>query len=211
MGRRDHRSSGTPPAASSQCEPGHDVRLVTVATAFGRAVILVLALSVVPSCGTSGTSTRTTSQSLVRAPTGSIYLAREPDAWNLNEARDPRPGGPLAQVEPSLDWYAEYERFPDPSHSLRVRLSGHGVAGPRLQQELRGFNFERAREASWPAVRGRSSDPTGPEVILLAVAEDYTVMALSYELDADQMTQWSRSLQPVDESEWVARGGVVER
>ena len=202
---------GTPPAASSQVRTGHDVRLVTVATAVRRAVLVVLALSVVASCGTSGTSTRTTSQSLVRGPTGSIYLAREPDAWKLKEARDPRPAGPLAQVEPSLDWYAEYEQFPDSSHSLRVRLSGHGVASPTLQQELEGFNFETAREASWPAVRGRSSDPTGPEVILLAVAEDYAVMALSYELDADQMTRWSRSLQPVDESEWVARGGVVER
>jgi hypothetical protein len=185
--------------------------LVTVAATFGRAVFVVLALSVVASCGNLGTSTRTTSQSLVRGPTGSIYLAREPDAWMLKDARDPRPSGPLAQVEPSLDWYAEYERFPDPSQSQRVRLSGHGVASPALQEELKGFNFQTAREASWPVVPGRSSDPTGPEVILLAVAEDYTVMALSYELDADKMTQWSRSLQPADESEWVARGGVVER
>jgi hypothetical protein len=185
--------------------------LVTVATAFGRAVFVVLALSVVASCGTSGTSTRTTNHSLAQGPTASIYLAGEPDAWILKEARNPRPGGPLAQVEPSLDWYAEYERFPDPSHSLRVRLSGHGVASPTLQQELKGFSFETAREASWPAVRGRSTDPTGPEVILLTVADDYTVMELSYELDADQLIQWSRSLQPADESEWVARGGVVER
>ena len=187
------------------------MRLVTGATAVERAVLVVLALSVVTSCGTPGTSTRTTSQSLARGPTASIYLASEPDAWKLKEARNPRPGGPLSQVEPSLDWYAEYERFPDRNHSLRVRLSGHGVASPTLQQELKGFNFETAREASWPAVPGRSSDPTGPEVILLAVAEDYTVMALSYKLDADQLIQWSRSLQPVDESEWVARGGVVER
>ena len=75
-----------------------------------------------------------------------------------------------------------------------MRLSGHGVASPTLQLELKGFDFETARETSRPAVPGRSSDPTGPEVILLAVAEDYTVMALSYELDADQLIQWSRSL-----------------
>ena len=191
-------------------ERGHDVRVVTLARAVGRTVVAALAVAVAASCGTSGTSTRTESGSLVRSRTGSIYLTREADEWKLHEARNPRPGGPLAQVEPSLDWYAEYERSPDARRAIRVRLSGHAVASGMLQQELKGFTFATAGGASWPALPGRPSDPTGPQVILFAVADDYTVMALSYELGPNEMIEWSHSLKPAEESTWVTRGGVVE-
>jgi hypothetical protein len=34
-------------------------------------------------------------------------------------------------------------------------------------------------------------------------------MALSYELSLDELIEWSDALRAVNESEWVARGGVI--
>ncbi len=160
-----------------------------------RAHVFVLLLPLVAGCAGSGSS---------------LYLVREPDSWRLQQPRNPRPGGALAPTEPSLDWYAEYEQFPEPSRSIRVRLSGHVVPMETLQRELKGFVFEHVPGLRWPAARGASADPVGPHVLLVSVASNYTVMTLSYELNDEELLEWSRSLELVDEAAWVSRGGVVE-
>jgi hypothetical protein len=58
-------------------------------------------------------------------PAGAVYLARPDDQWTLKEAYNPLPENTLTRtVEPSLDWYAEYEA-PPANSPRRVRLSGH--------------------------------------------------------------------------------------
>lgn len=173
-----------------------------------KAVALGVAAMLATGCGSGGTSRAP----LRRDPSGSIYLVRPPDEWRLQEAYNPREPGLHSRAEPTLDWFTEYERFPDPNHSEAVRLSGHRATRATVQEEAKGFTFTPAAGAPWPASRGRSSEPNGrPSVILLTVAKDYTVMALSYELDGAALGRWSRALTPAGESEWVARGGVVER
>ncbi len=147
---------------------------------------------------------------LPRSPSGSVYFLPAPGSWRQGEARNPATAP--NPVEASLDWYAEYERFPDPTRSEHVRVSGHAASTTVLQQtELRGFRFARVDGERWPATHARSPDTAGPTVILFSVATDFTLMVLSYQLDLESLLEWSRSLEPVSEAAWVAAGGVVAK
>ena len=143
---------------------------------------------------------------------GAVYLARPDDQWALKEARNPLPENTLARVvEPSLDWYAEYEAPPANSPG-GVRLSGHRGDIDDVAAELKGFTFEPATVGSHRALTGVSSEPDGrPAVVILAVRADFSVMALSYELPEVDLMSWSDDLTVVTESEWERAGGVVER
>jgi hypothetical protein len=47
--------------------------------------------------------------------------------------------------------------------------------------------------------------------VLFEVDPEYTLMTLSHEVGPDEQLQWAELLRPVDEQEWIAQGGVVER
>ncbi|HWC12494.1 MAG TPA: hypothetical protein VG455_14885 [Acidimicrobiales bacterium] len=80
-----------------------------------------------------------------------------------------------------------------------------------LNGGTRTFPFSSIAGARWRAVAGTSTDPAGPTVVLLEVDADYTLMTLSHEVGYDEQRRWSALLRPVDEQEWVAPGGIVER
>lgn len=148
---------------------------------------------------------------------GPVYAVRDAGDWKLNEARNPSPTDPIQSRMPerTLDWYAEYERSLSGSTAGQtigqsVRLSGHDAARATVQQELKGFTFsEQTTVRGWKATPGRGAD--GPSIVLLEVESNYTLVTLSYQLSADDLLTWSRSLERVSESEWVERGGTVDR
>ncbi len=138
----------------------------------------------------------------------SIYFVCEARGWTLRQARNPAADDPVSsKVEPTLDWYAEYERYSAPNHSESVRVSGHDVSIAELEKTLAGFELRTRDAAKYEARVG--SGPDGPRVVLLPVAGDYTVLTLSYELDLRELIQWSTSLRAVDEADWTAHGGVI--
>ncbi len=170
------------------------------------AVVLVF---VVAACCSSSKPSSDGSGSTTGQPT-SAYFVSEAKAWDQREAYKPRPDDPVSsRAEPSLDWFAEHERHPNPNQSQSVRLSGHDVPMAALEETLRGFDFRVRRVQGVDAKAG--SSPGGPHVVLLPVAAGYTVMALTYELSLDELVEWSSSLRAVDEAEWVQRGGVIAR
>ncbi len=143
---------------------------------------------------------------------GAVYLARSDDQWVLKEAHNPLPENTLTRVvEPSLDWYAEYEA-PPANSPRRVRLSGHSGDLNHVAGELKGFTVVPATVGSYRALSARSPEPDGrPAVVIFAVRSDFSVLALSYELPVEDLLAWSDDLTIVTESEWVRAGGVVER
>ena len=168
-----------------------------------RGLALVLAALVL----TVGCSS-STGEKADTTPQGSVYVVPETEGWTLREARKPATDDSVvAKVEPGLDWYAEYESYPDPDRPRRVRLSGHDVSIADLERSLAGFDLHTRDVGRFEARVG--AGPDGPRVVLLPVADDYTVVNLSYELDVEQLVQWSTSLRMVDEAGWIARGGVV--
>ena len=153
--------------------------------------------SLMTSCGsTSGRSASGPGAAI--GSRASVYFVSETKGWKLRKAYKPRPDDPVtSRAEPSLDWYAEHERYPDPSSSRSVRLSGHDAPIAQLEGTLAGFEL-RARTVHGLTAKAGSS-PDGPRVVLLPVASDYTVMTLSYELSLDELIEWSNALQAVDE------------
>jgi hypothetical protein len=141
----------------------------------------------------------------------SVYFVTGAHGWPAAKpAYKPRPDDPTSsRAEPTLDWYAEHERFLDPSRSERVRLSGHHVSVGQLEEAMPGFLLRPRQVRGLQAKAG--SGPDGPRIILLPVAPGYTVMTLTYELSLDELVEWTNALKAVDEAGWVAAGGVIPR
>jgi hypothetical protein len=133
----------------------------------------------------------------------SIYFIQPDDDWALKEAINPETGTP---AQPSLDWYAEYERFPAPDRSERVVVSGHDA--DRLRTELLAFGL---RPAQVHGVDGEvGSGPDGkPEVAIFEPQRGYAVMGLSYDVDRSGLVAWMAELRQVSEDQWIGAGGRV--
>lgn len=188
-----------------ECEPTRHQVLV----GFWVGLVVTASLAGV-GCGDGGSESlgvTTTSAAAADA----VYLAQPDDGWALKEAYNPSPENSLTRsVEPSLDWYAEYEA-PPANSPRRVRLSGHAADREQVAAELKGFTLTPARVGSSDGVAGTASDPIGPSVVVFGVRKNYSALALSYELPMADLLEWSGHLQIITESEWTQSGGRVDR
>lgn len=137
------------------------------------------------------------------------HLVRPADEFVLAEAFDPLPGKIPQQEQPSLDWYAEYEG-PPKSSPQRVRLSGHLGDIESVAQEVNGLEPVATMVNQRKALMGSGPDPAGPSVVVFAIAEDQSAMALSYELPVEDLVDWSSKLEIATTAEWIAAGGEVQ-
>jgi hypothetical protein len=135
----------------------------------------------------------------------STYFVHPVDGWKLKEALNLADGTP---AQPSLDWYAEYERFPTPMRSELVVLSGHEAAA--LRKELASFALRPARVRDSAGQAGTSPDGQ-PSVVFFEPTDGYAVMALSNELGMDPLIQWMAEVQPASEEQWIDAGGRISR
>ena len=121
------------------------------------------------------------------------------DEWTIAAANDP--DEPIA-VEPTLDWYAEYDRdvAGSPAH---VRLSGHTTSLYALGSELPGFELEPITVLDRSGVAGVGDEDTGPAVVAYSVEPGYLIMLLSYELTVDELVELANDLQPVSAGEFA--------
>ncbi len=134
---------------------------------------------------------------------GSVYFVHAVDGWKLKEAINPSEGTP---AQPSLDWYAEYERFPTPERSELVVLSGHEA--PALRSELASFQLRAARVRGVDGQAGRGPD-SAPALAFFEPIDGYAVMALSNELGTAALIRWMAELRRVTEEQWVDAGGKI--
>lgn len=194
---------GMPPNAGCR-RTRHHVRV------YFRVALVVLASLAGVGCGDAGSGSAGVTTTSA-GPADAVYLARPDDEWNLKEAYNPLPENTLTRsVEPSLDWYAEYEA-PPANSPRRVRLSGHSGDMDQVAAELKGFTLEPAMVGSYDGMAGVSSDPIGPSVLVFGVRANYSVLVLSYELPVEDLLEWSDDLKMATESEWTATGGRVDR
>jgi hypothetical protein len=133
------------------------------------------------------------------------------EGWELREAVNLAAPGPLAADEPSLDWYAEYERLVpiaggEEGHD--VRLSGHTAGLAEHRSELRGFDATEGDINGRSALWGVGADGK-PAVVTIAFDERYTIMALSYALELDDLRRVATQLLPTSQNEWIAHGGKI--
>lgn len=142
------------------------------------------------------------------------YFLYENEGWDFRSGADyPAGTSPLGRVEPSLDWFVEYERFTPSSDGTSVegvslRVSGHAADVDSQRGELLGFRTEDAEVAGRSGYTGVS--PEGePTVVSMAVEDGYTVMLLSYGLALDDLTQVASAIERVCQSGWVEAGGRV--
>lgn len=125
----------------------------------------------------------------------------------------PEDGGLMEGVEPSLDWYGEYERFipsadGDSVEGVSLRLSGHHAALDEHQDELRGFDPKEREIDGRRAFAGIGPDGA-PSIVTMAVADDYTLMLLSYGLELEELMDIASAVEWVCQPAWVEAGGQV--
>lgn len=173
----------------------------------GLAIALILGVASASCTDGSDTSDGSASAPANNEEVG--YLVRPADEFVLAEAIDPLPGTSAEQAEPSLDWYAEYEGPPENSPQ-RVRLSGHLGDIESVAQEVEGLEPEVTMVNQREALMGSGPDPAGPSVVVFAIAEDQSAMALSYELSAEDLVDWSSALATATTAKWIAVGGEVQ-
>jgi hypothetical protein len=172
-------------------------------TGIGLAVLLVGALTAAACSGDAAPDA---------GEDGPHYVVLDGAGWELREAVRSRSGpGPLARAEPSLDWWAEYERLvprgAGVTEGQSVRVSGHLVGLDEHLGELKGFNGSEGEVGGRPGRVARG--PDGPAVVTMAITPTYTVMALSYELSVDDLRAFAADLEDATEAEWRAHGGQV--
>jgi hypothetical protein len=136
---------------------------------------------------------------------GTVYFTHPTNGWKLKEAINSAKG---TIAQPSMDWYAEYERFPTPMRSELVVLSGHDASA--LRSELQPFALRptRIRGSSGQAGVGPDKNKK-PAVAYFEPASGFAVMALSYDIDVTALLKWMRDLRESTEKQWLDAGGRI--
>ncbi len=196
-------------------------------TGAGAAILLLLLTG---ACGEDGTGEEEV-QSRSAAPSASApeapgrsatttsvdaagpYVLLEAPGWELQEAVDYRAGlGPLDQVEPELDWYAEYigSRIDHDDSSFTVptaRVSGHTAGVEALRAQLVGFELAPEVIGGRQALVAPPAD-RNPGIVLVELRPDYAITVLSYD-DVVDLRDLAARLVQVDERRWSDAGGQV--
>lgn len=142
------------------------------------------------------------------------YFLFEHHDWQFQDAIDhPDDPGPLEEVEPSLDWSAQYERFTPSAggssvEGVSLRLSGHDAALAEHQHELRGFEPDELEIDGAPALAGIGPDGA-PTVVTMEIADGYTLMLLSYGLPLEELVDVAAAVDRVCQPAWREAGGRV--
>lgn len=175
-----------------------------------RALVAFVLAAALASCS-SGDS-RPTGSEVDTSGDNSVYVTFQDSQWTFKEAVKPLGGpGPLATAEPSLDWYAEYERFvpiAGGEKGLDLRFSGHSVGLLERDKELRGTELTHGNSARRPASWGVS--PEGkPAIVNVAFEKNYTVTVQSYALSLDEVRAVAARLVPVTQAQWREHGGEI--
>lgn len=132
------------------------------------------------------------------------YVALESDEWDLRDTGTAGSNTASAVVEPSLEWFAEYERLVPTEggrESQDLRLSRHAAALDEHAEELPGANLTEGQIEGRPARWGVGPDGT-PAVVTIQSDARHTVMLLSYALAVDELRDVVRWLRPVTEDAW---------
>ena len=173
--------------------------------------IVVVAL-VMGACGDAGDQIAASSST--SCGSGDRYFVFQDPEWEPKEAVDyPEDLGPLAAIEPDLDWYAESERFvplTDPStvEGQNLRLSGHEAGLDEHAAQLLDADLTETQVGGRRALIGTGADGQ-PALLTHAVGPDYTLMLLSYELEPDELVEAAAQLDAVCQVAWVAAGGQI--
>lgn|GEM_PF-4942334 len=148
--------------------------------------------------------------------TGSLRCALLENAnWESREAVDyPEDLGALGAVEPSLDWYSDFERFTPSSdgqsgEGVSLRISGHNVGIDDLRGQLPGIELQEHGEGDTGLLVGSGRDGGPSSVVAKPVSDTYTLLLLSYGLDVDDLVRVTSEIRPACEQEWVDAGGQI--
>ena len=167
-------------------------------------------------CGSEGGSDQTVDATKAcpdDGGAGPYFVYRSMD-WFFHGATDyPDDLRTLGEVEPSLDWFAEYEHYipgldDNPTQGASLRSSGHDVALATQRKELVGFQAEDTEIAGRHAYT--ATGPGGePTVVGLDVGTDYTVVLLSYGLELRALVAVSRQIEQLCQADWIEAGGQL--
>lgn len=175
-----------------------------------RALLAFVLATALSSC--SSNDPRPTGSEVDKSGDNSVHVVFQDSDWTFKEAVKPLGGpGPLATAEPSLDWFAEYERFVPVTggeEGLDLLFSGHSVGLLERDKELRGIELTHGNSARRPASWG--AGPEGkPAIVNVAFEKNYTVTVQSYALSLDEVRAVAARLVPVTQAQWREHGGEI--
>jgi hypothetical protein len=160
-----------------------------------RALVVLTAALLLVSCNSSDGSEST-------------YFILKDASWRLREALNPA-AGKAFPIEKSVDWYAEYERYPKPDVTQGVRLSAHDTLGLKRDLAKVKIKYRATKIRGGRGFLGSGPEKKGPEIVWFEAKPGYAIMALSYDLDSKELIAWTAKLAPASEKDWVARGGAA--
>ena len=176
------------------------------------ALCAALALAVLGCAEDGDAHERAATTSAVVARDAVVFVELRDDDWSRRQAIWPQAWSPgMATVEPSIDWWAEYERGRPSAgavESVDLRISGHHVALDTHVAELERFDTHDVTIAAGRAVIATGPDG-GPATVSIAVRPDYTVMALSYALGTAELTDVAAALETISQAAWLSAGGRI--
>lgn len=144
-----------------------------------------------------------------------FVLLDEADGWEFREAVDyPEDLGDFgSSVGPTLDWYAEYERL-DPAadgqsvEGVSLVLSGHDVGLAEFRSRHLGGELEE-RQGAEGAMLVRPGGEGEPSELAQSSREGYTIQAVSYGLDLEELIQVVSATRPACQQQWLDAGGKI--
>lgn len=174
------------------------------------ALLLCGLFAALPACSSDPATVETELDSSA-ANEGGRYAILDSKGWELREAVKSLAGEGSRTLEPSRDWWAEYERLVPVDGGREgqdVRVSGHDVSLVEHRNELQGVVAQEGEVNGRPALL--AVGPEGqPAIVTIAFAERYTIMVLSYALPLEELRRVATQLVPADEIEWMAHGGEI--
>lgn len=142
-----------------------------------KAVRVITAVVALAGCvGDDNSSESAPSADSVSDDVEEQFMRLDGEAWELKQAIQPLTvTGPWVELEPSLEWWAEYERFepiPGGVEGIDVRLSGHRASLEVQAMELTGFLGEPASVGSRRAIVATGPDGE-PATVSIELAAGY--------------------------------------
>lgn len=185
---------------------------------------VLLAALLLAGCGADDSSTAPAETSEAPA-SGPIvndehhFVVFEHADWDLQEAVDYEPGHPFSTIGgglvPATDWYAEYDHEPVDLAGGVIRVDYLKIAaldGPMSETTERfaalGYETEPVMVGSVPGRVSREPVALEFDTLLLLDGGHQTILLESGDLDVAELLVIAADLRPVDDTGWVAFGGV---
>lgn len=165
-------------------------------------------------CGSNGGAGEAVGQDVELSASCARFVLFDGEGWELKEAVDyPQDLGGLGELDPGIDWYAEFERFVPledgtGEQGLSLRLTGYSVALAEILEKPGLPDLAEHDDEGRQTYQGESPDGS-LSAIAWPIGSAYTVVIFGQGLSVDELAATATETRAACQDEWVESGGVI--